>query len=104
MVSLLYKYNIDRAREVVKALHSYFRDVQTVKKATIELPNDIEYRSKEHYLYIFYGCLLDYGVKSYYYHQRLKFAYSEFRELFSPSYILENFKNDIESLSRVVSR
>ena len=103
-MSLFYKYDIDRAREVVKVLHSYFRDAQTVKKATIELPNDIEYGSKEHYLYIFYGCLLDYGVKSYYYHQRLKRAYSEFRELFSPDYILENFKNDIEILSKVLSR
>ncbi len=103
-MNLFYEYDIDRARETARALHSYFRDAQTVRKATIELPEDIEYESRDHYLYVFYGCLLDYGVRSYHYHQRLRLAYSEFRELFNPDYILENFENDIEGLSRILSR
>jgi len=102
MVSKYYQYDMDKARYVVRILHNYFKSEQSIKKATIEPPNNIKWGSKEHFLYIFYGCLLDYGVKSSYYHKRLKSTYLIYPSLFNPEFIVKKFTQDISKLAEVL--
>ncbi|NOZ81929.1 MAG: hypothetical protein GXO63_02145 [Candidatus Micrarchaeota archaeon] len=95
-------YDLDKARYVVRSLYNYFKSERTIERATIELPNNIKWGSKEHFLYIFYGCLLDYGVKSSYYHKRLRSAYLVHPSLFNPEFIVKKFTHDINKLAEVL--
>lgn len=63
--------NIDynRCKEVVAKLNNHFAD--KVGLANVEFPKKINYRTNEYYLYMFYSCLLDYGMRSKVYHKNI---------------------------------
>ena len=93
------KVNNEKSRIAVKRLHNSFSTADSLHKATISLPEGLEWGSREHFLYLFYGCLLDYGMKSSFYHKNLKKAYKEKPELFEPVYIVETFQRHVQDLA-----
>ncbi len=82
--NLVFDYN--RCLDVVKSLDDYFKDRQSL--ATVEFPDSIEYKSKEYYIYMFYSCLLDYGMRSKIYHKNLISTYEKYSEIFNPKRVL----------------
>ncbi len=56
--------NIDyqRCREIVLLLKEYFQNQNNL--AAIEYPVNITYGTNEYFIYMFYSCLLDYGMRS----------------------------------------
>ena len=98
-LSMTVKVNSEKSRIAVKRLHNTFSTVDSLHKATISLPEGLEWGSREHFLYLFYGCLLDYGMKSSFYHKNLKNAYKEKPELFEPVYIVETFQKHVQDLA-----
>lgn len=53
--------NIDR---LIRKMHEYYSSKDSNTLATVDFPNEIEYKSNEWLIYIFYSCLLDYGIRS----------------------------------------
>ncbi len=81
--------NIDyeRCSIVINSLHDYFTSVG--KLSNIEYPKEIKYASNNYFLYMFYSCLLDYGMKSKLYHSNLSNAYSKYPDIFIPGIIIK---------------
>lgn len=63
--------NIDyiKCKEVVEKLNNHFEN--KVELANVNHPSNINYGTNEYYLYMFYSCLLDYGMRSKTYHRNL---------------------------------
>ncbi len=93
------KVSNEKLRIAVKRLHNSFSKADSIQKATISLPEELEWSSKEHFLYLFYGCLLDYGMRSSFYHKNLKETHREKPELFDPAYIVETFQRNVQDLA-----
>jgi endonuclease III len=93
--------DISKPRIVIRKLHEFFSATDSLT-ATITPPEELEWESKEHFLYIFYGCLLDYGMKSSIYHENLKKAYKQKPDLFDPRYIVETFQRNVQDLAAVL--
>lgn len=62
--------------KVVKTLNNYFK--YKTQLANIEYPSNIKYKSNKYFLYMFYSCLLDYGMRSKIYHKNLIETYKEY--------------------------
>ena len=60
--------NIDN---LIKKIHAYYNSQETNQLATVDTPRNLEYKSNEWLIYIFYSCLLDYGMRSINYHNNL---------------------------------
>ena len=99
--TLSLKTNTSKPRIVVRRLHEFFSTTDSLT-ATITPPEELEWASKEHFLYLFYGCLLDYGMKSSIYHENLKKAYKKKPDLFDPHYIVETFQGNVKDLAVVL--
>lgn len=82
---------------VVKALDEYFKVQKNV--AEIEYPSEITYKSNEYFIYMFYSCLLDYGMRSKLYHCNLTETYKVYPEIFKPSYVI---KMEEEKLKEII--
>ncbi len=96
MINELEIVNYNRCKKVVECLNQYFKNNASL--ANIEYPSNIFYKSNEYYLYMFYSCLLDYGMRSKIYHKNLAKTYEEYPEIFSPRNVLnmdENILKDI---------
>lgn len=70
------EYNLDKARCAIEIFKEYFKNEKS--KALVEYPDVIEYGSGEYFIYVFYSCMLDYGMKSSYYHENLVKTYKNF--------------------------
>ncbi len=92
------KFNTERPRIVVKRLHKFFSTTDSLK-ATISPPEIIEKGSRAHFLYLFYGCLLDYGMKSSAYHKNLKNAYQNDPNLFDPFHVAREYEENVQNLA-----
>lgn len=57
--------------KTIEKLDKYFSNSDINEVANVEFPNEIEYKSNEWLYYIFYSCLLDYGMRSKIYHNNL---------------------------------
>lgn len=66
------------------------------------MPKSIELRSAEHYRYLFYSCLLNYGIKSTTLHENLRHLYEQYLDLFSPNYIVEFYPNCYTELADIL--
>lgn len=82
------RYDLDKAVNSVLIFKEYFKSNENV--AIIEYPETISYKSKEYFIYLFYSCMLDYGMKSKMYHANLVATYLKYPEIFNPTYILDN--------------
>lgn len=81
-----------QGKKVVGLLYGYFSSKKEV--ANIEYPSNIEYGSNQYLLYMFYSCLLDYGMRSKIYHKNLSTTYAMYSDIFNPSYVV-NAKEDL---------
>lgn len=88
--------NIDEknAEKCIILLKKHFINEDTTKIANVEFPVSIIYKSEEWLHYIFYSCLLDYGMRSKLYHMNLIEAYNKYPKIFNPKYIVENYSDD----------
>lgn len=62
------KKNIDK---LVQKIHEYYNSKGSNTLVTVDFPEYLEYKSNEGLIYIFYSCLLDYGMRSENYHNNL---------------------------------
>ena len=88
--------NSNQCRKVISQLHTYYKDFYSL--AEIAYPQSIPFRSNEYYLYMFYSCLLDYGMRSKIYHQNLIEAYQKYPQLFSPKAVLTMEECEIKEI------
>ncbi|MCI8394792.1 MAG: hypothetical protein HFH86_04875 [Bacilli bacterium] len=88
---------IDR---LVQKMHEYYGNQDTSTLATVDFPKEIKYKSNEWLIYIFYSCLLDYGMRSQNYHNNLINTYNIYPQIFNPNYVIEKFTtNKVELLN-----
>ncbi len=88
--------NYVKCKEIVKTLNEYYKEETNL--ANIEFPKNIKTNSHEYYLYIFYSCLLNYGMRSKTYNQNLNNAYEKEPKLFCPSYINSLKESELKKL------
>lgn len=86
--------------EVLKLLKEHFDGAENL--ANIGYPKSIKKDSKEWVQYMFYSCLLDYGIRSKKYHQNLSKTYEKYPMIFDPNYVVENFKDKEEELFNII--
>lgn len=91
--------NKTQALKCVGQLKEYFE--QTESKAEVEYPSHLSKTSKEYLIYIFYSCLLDYGMRSKVYHHNLVNLYKVNNAIFNPQYVVENYKNNTKVLLKI---
>lgn len=87
------KPNFHNAETGLKAMHSYFASKSIQGQAQVVVPPSIELHSAAHYRFLFYSCLLDYGMRSRVLHENLLLLYEQHPYLFSPSYIMNNYSD-----------
>ncbi len=91
--------NIDR---LVKKMHEYYESQDSSTLATVDFPKEIKDKSNEWLIYIFYSCLLDYGMKSQNYHNNLINTYHVQPQIFNPNYVIEKFTTNKEELLNIM--
>lgn len=84
--------NYDKAIYCTKKMKEYFDVVD--ESAIVAVPEYIEKNSLEYITYLFYSCLLDYGMRSKLYHANLMATYKKYSEIFNPSYVVEKYLNN----------
>lgn len=94
--------NNENMIKVIEKLDKYFYNNDVNEVANVEFPNEIEYKSSEWLYYIFYSCLLDYGMRSKIYHNNLINTYHNFKDIFNPYYVVNNFNNDSSALQQII--
>ena len=88
--------NYNRCMDVIKVLDNYY--INKKELADISYPSNILYKSKEYYLYMFYSCLLDYGMRSKIYHENLSNTYNLYPNIFEPSYVVNMNKDELREI------
>lgn len=91
--------NIDR---LVQKMHEYYESQDSNTLATVDFPREVEYKSNEWLIYIFYSCLLDYGMRSQNYHNNLINTYYAYPQIFNPNYVIANFTTNKEELLNIM--
>lgn len=80
----------------LELMHQYFSKESVNSLAKIEYPSSLKYGSEKWLIYVFYSCLLDYGMRSKLYHQNLIYTYNKYPNIFNPKYIVEYFQSENE--------
>lgn len=93
-------YNQEKANEAVLIMANYYEKIKT--NAEVLFPKSIKYASNEYFIYIFYSCLLDYGMRSSMYHDNLIKTYEEFSKIFDPKYVVSNYKDNSQELLDII--
>lgn len=94
MIILNIDYN--RCKEIVEKLNNYFADKERL--ANVEFPKNINYGTNEYFLYMFYSCLLDYGMHSKIYHKNLINTYEKYPSIFYPKYVSQMKENELNNI------
>lgn len=81
-------FNEVAAIEAVKIFKNHFKENKS--KAIVSYPDIITYGSHEYFIYMFYSCMLDYGMKSIMYHNNLIKTYLKYPDIFNPLYVLSH--------------
>lgn len=92
----LLNINYNRCQEVVEKLHKHFAN--KVGLADVEFPQNISYGTNEYYLYMFYSCLLDYGMRSKIYHRNLIDTYTKYPKIFCPNFVEKMAEKDLHNI------
>lgn len=87
---------------LIQRMHEYYSTKSITILATVDFPEEIEYKSNEWLMYIFYSCLLDYGMRSQNYHNNLINTYHIYPQIFKPSYVITNFIDYKEELLNIM--
>lgn len=88
--------NYDRCRDVIVLLDKYYQNKDYL--AAVEYPSNIIYKSNEYYLYMFYSCLLDYGMRSKIYHHNLIETYWKYPSIFNPNYVVTMSEKELKDI------
>lgn len=88
------------ALKCIKLLNAYFRVKDNL--AVVATPKSLKVGEEVWIYYIFYSCLLDYGMKSKLYHANLLKTYDNYPDIFNPKYVIEHFIEDKESLLQIM--
>ncbi len=96
---ILSKENADK---VVQKIHDYYSNQDANTLATVDFPEYLEYKSNEWLIYMFYSCLLDYGMRSQNYHNNLINTYHKYPQIFNPNYVIKNFTTNKEKLLNIM--
>lgn len=93
-------FDLDKATTCVSKMKSYFEINQ--EDADVQIPSDIVFGSEEHIIFIFYSCLLDYGMRSKIYHDNLVNTYKKSKNIFNPQYVINNYLDNEEELLSIL--
>lgn len=85
-----------KCKSVTKILNDYFLCNENL--STIEYPKSIEYKSNEYFIYIFYSCLLDYGMNSKLYHKNLSNTYDKYSYIFIPNKVSDISPDELKNI------
>ncbi len=88
--------NYSQCLEIVKILDNYFRGRE--KLADVEFPENILFGTNEYYLYMFYSCLLDYGMRSKIYHKNLINTYKSYPNIFNPKFVISIEETELKDI------
>lgn len=91
---------LEKAISCTKKMKEYFSI--TLQNANVDIPKDIVIGTNEHLIYIFYSCLLDYGIRSKTYHTNLIHTFEKDKEIFDPKYVVEHYENNELELLKVI--
>lgn len=89
------RVNVER---LIRQLDNFYRSQDTSKLATVDYPESIKYKSNDWLIYIFYSCLLDYGMRSIIYHQNLIATYQRYPSIFDPHHVIKIYANNRDEL------
>lgn len=92
----------EKLEETIKILKQHFLEDDINNLANVELPKEIKYKSVEWIYYIFYSCLLDYGMRSKIYHNNLINTYHSNPLIFNPKYVVSNFNDNQDLLFKII--
>lgn len=92
--------NETNMQKCVLLLKEYFKEKDIY--AEIAYPSSLKQYSQEYFIYMFYSCLLDYGMRSKIYHQNLVNTYNKIPQLFNPQYVLLHYKENEEALLCII--
>ncbi len=93
-------FDLEKAKVCASKMKDYFNSTEEI--SNVGIPNDIKIGSNEYIHYIFYSCLLDYGMRSKLYHFNLINTYKKYKEIFNPSYVVKTFKYNKENLLNII--
>lgn len=88
--------NLELCNEIVKELDDYFKDSSS--EADVSYPSNITYASDEYFRYMFYSCLLDYGMRSKIYHENLIKTYERYPNIFDPLVVLNIRESELKNI------
>ena len=94
--------DIQQAELSLKKMHQYFSVREIAEQAQVKLPQNIEKLSPQHYCYLFFSCLANYGMKSSVLHENLCLLYEHKPELFAPAYIVSTYANKLSDLATIL--
>ena len=84
------------------ALKEHFKNQQVDDIAHVDFPKSICYGSEEWLIYMFYSCLLDYGMRSKMYHNNLIQTYESYPDIFNPKYVQEYYSQKEFELFEII--
>ncbi len=91
----------EKIYEIIAILNTHFSKKDD-DYASVDLPNTIKYKSNKWLIYIFYSCLLNYGMKSKIYHKNLISTYNKYPEIFNYKVVIDKFSNNQELLFDII--
>ncbi len=89
MIEEYIDYN--QCSKLVITLNKFYKNKLEI--ASVEYPENLEHKSDNYFLYMFYSCLLDYGMRSKIYHKNLIDTYKKYPDIFNPNYVI-NMKEE----------
>lgn len=92
--------NFNKAFSCAKNMKEYFDKID--ENARVSIPENIEKNSLEYITYIFYSCLLDYGMHSKLYHANLIETYKKYSEIFRPNYVVNKYLDNKDELLQII--
>ncbi len=93
-------FDLDKAKSCTSKMKNYFNSTEEI--SSVEIPDNIKIDSNEYIYYIFYSCLLDYGMRSKIYHANLINTYKKYKDIFNPNYVVKNFKDNKDGLLKII--
>ncbi len=85
--------DFEQCTKIVKLLDEHFTSQKAL--AEVEYPLNIKKNSIQYILYMFYSCLLDYGMRSKIYHKNLIETYEKFPNIFDPNEVVKMEENTL---------
>lgn len=92
----------EKVDKLIQKMHEYYSNKDSNTLATVDFPKEIKHKSNKWLIYIFYSCLLDYGMRSQNYHNNLINTYYVYPQIFNPKYVIEKFTTNKEELLNIM--